>query len=92
MEGLTFPVGKLCRIRKVLGGELYHVSISKLESGPVEVVAELDNDTMATTEELLANTHKMSGLLCTRNLISFHTFAIIINKRNLRWLTKSSKM
>lgn len=60
MEGLTFPVGKLCRIRKVLGGELYHVSISKLESGPVEVVAELDNDTMATTEELLANTHKMS--------------------------------
>ena len=59
MEGLTFPVGKLCRIRKVLGGELYHVSISKLESGPVEVVAELDNDTMAP-EELLANTHKMS--------------------------------
>ena len=59
MEGLTFPVGKLCRIRKVLGGELYHVAITKLNSGPVEVVAELDNDTMAP-EELLANTHKMS--------------------------------
>ena len=60
MEGLTFPVGKLCRIRKVLGGELYFVSIEKTEAGPIEVVAEIESDTL-TPEEKTAATLRMTA-------------------------------
>ena len=55
MEGLTFPAGKLCRIRKVLASDLYYVTIEKMEAGPVHVVAEPDNDELTDEQKVSAS-------------------------------------
>jgi len=49
MESITFPVGKLCRIRKVLASNLYFVVIEKTEAGPINVIVEPEDNSM--TEE-----------------------------------------
>jgi hypothetical protein len=61
MEGLTFPTGKLCRIRKVLGGELYYVSITKTEAGPVEIVAEIEDTDSTKPEDFALGTLRMTA-------------------------------